>query len=134
MNSIGKRIEAIRKSQAKSQTDVANESGLRPETISRIERGEVEPRRDTLERIALALKIDVSELLKGPEMEAPMGHAVPETVQAPRGVSNYIPLEPRKDGAVLKEALAIITLEKDLLTEQEWEITVEVIRKVLQRR
>ena len=102
--------------------------------LRRIVRGETNPRRDTLERIAKALKIDVAELLKGPETEEVMGRAVPGTVQAPVGVSNYIPQNAGKDEATLKEALGIITLKKNILTEQEMDHCVEIIRKILHNR
>ena len=134
MTNVGKRIDAEIRRQHLSKVEVAKRADISVDGLRRITRGEVNPRRDTIERIASALQIDVVELLKGPESEAQMGRLTPGMNPAPRGVSNIIPRDAGKDESTLREALAIITLEKHILTEDEFEHCIEIIRKVLQER
>ena len=60
---LGKRIAARRKSLGWTQDALAERMGVDSETISRFERGAHLPSLPTLERLAIALRIEVGELL-----------------------------------------------------------------------
>ena len=62
MDYVGGRIKCFRESAGLTQEQLAERSGLPQSHISRLERGHHSPSFVTLERIALALGIDVSEL------------------------------------------------------------------------
>ena len=57
-------VKEIRKSKGIKFETLAKKSGLTKGALSKIERGEVEPKLSTLVLIALALKCDVTELYK----------------------------------------------------------------------
>lgn len=61
---LAMRVKQYRKSQAKSQLDMAFEMGISVEEISRIERGMTDPRLSTLQKIAAHMGITVSDLLE----------------------------------------------------------------------
>lgn len=107
VESIGERIKTEIGKQRRSIKSVAHEAGISREGLSKIIRGLVEPRRDTLERIAQALDIDVDVLLQGPGEEEEMGRAVPGAKSYPVG-SKYIGTLGREKIDVLRTALAII--------------------------
>lgn len=65
MAMLGERMAIIRKSQGKTSLALAEECNLNPNIISRIERGQGNPRLSTLLVISEALSITVSELLNG---------------------------------------------------------------------
>ncbi len=68
---LGPRIAAARESARLTQAELAEMLGLRsPETISRYERGEREPRFSSLCRLATALGISVDALIDGSESGA----------------------------------------------------------------
>lgn len=62
---LGKRIIYLRKKRKMSQLQLAIESEINKNYISDLERGKRNPSLMILNRIAIALKIDMSELLKG---------------------------------------------------------------------
>lgn len=62
---IGERVKDFRKSLRLTQHALAAHTGLRPETISRIERGAVEnPETDTLAKLARAFGVTLDALVK----------------------------------------------------------------------
>jgi transcriptional regulator with XRE-family HTH domain len=65
---VAERIRNLRETQGWTQEDLAEASGLSRDAVSRIERGDRGPRLETLEAIACALKIPVTQLL---EFKAP---------------------------------------------------------------
>jgi transcriptional regulator with XRE-family HTH domain len=63
---IGERVKGLRKGLRITQHALAGRTGLRPETISRIERGAVEnPETDTLAKLARAFGVKIDELVGG---------------------------------------------------------------------
>jgi transcriptional regulator with XRE-family HTH domain len=55
MSALGPRIRSLRESRGWNLTDLAARTGLDPANLSRLERGEGNPRLSTLERLADAL-------------------------------------------------------------------------------
>ena len=62
---LGKRIIYLRKQRKMSQLQLALDSEINKNYISDLERGKRNPSLMILNKIAIALKIDMSELLKG---------------------------------------------------------------------
>ena len=62
---LGKRIIYLRKKRKMSQLQLSIESEINKNYISDLERGKRNPSLMILNKIAIALKIDMSELLKG---------------------------------------------------------------------
>lgn len=62
---LGKRIRFLRKSRNWSQLDLALESGVNRNYISDLEKGRRNPTILILEKIAIALNIDLATLFKG---------------------------------------------------------------------
>jgi transcriptional regulator with XRE-family HTH domain len=60
---LGKRIAARRKSLGWTQDVLAERMGVDSETISRFERGAHLPSLPTLERLAIALRVEIGDLL-----------------------------------------------------------------------
>lgn len=60
---IGERIRTLREQRGWIQRDLAEAAGLPVRTIGRIERGEVDVRTSTLQKIAKGLRVSVSILL-----------------------------------------------------------------------
>lgn len=87
---LGKRIAMRRKSLAWTQDDLAERMGVDAETISRFERGAHLPSLPTLERLALALRVDVGELLSR------RGPAKADDVAALAAWLDGLPVEDRK--------------------------------------
>lgn len=63
---IGQRVLAIRERRGWTQQDLADRSEMARADITRLEAGKDAPKLDTLRRIAAALGLEVSDLLKGP--------------------------------------------------------------------
>ena len=59
---LGKRIRALRKSKTLTQELLGEKAGLSYKFVGEIERGEVNPSLDSLERIATALDVKVGDL------------------------------------------------------------------------
>ncbi len=62
-HTLGRRIQRLRISAGLTQDALAGAAGIRRVTMVRLEKGEHTPRHKTLEEIARALGVDVSELL-----------------------------------------------------------------------
>jgi len=60
---IGKNIKKARKERKLTQVEVAEKAGIHPNYYSRIERGELQPALDTLEKIFKVLRVKSSEIL-----------------------------------------------------------------------
>lgn len=60
---LAQRVRELRESQALTQADLARASGLAPSQIFKLERGTQESKLPTIETIARALGVTVSELL-----------------------------------------------------------------------
>ena len=61
---IGERIRVLREKREWFQRDLAEAAGLPVRTIGRIERGDVDVRISTLEKLANALETPVSQFLR----------------------------------------------------------------------
>lgn len=59
---IGQKIKELRKKQGMSQKDLADKLGITPVLISQYENGKRNPKLETLQKIADALEVDISEL------------------------------------------------------------------------
>jgi len=66
---LGFRIQELRKQKGMTQEDLAEKTGLSVRTIQRIESGEVDPRSYTLNQIAEALGVDITDLTSEKEPE-----------------------------------------------------------------
>ena len=64
MGDLGKNLRAARKRLGLTQEEVAERSGLQAGEVSRIEAGKRDPRVSTVERLAAALEVHPSQLLK----------------------------------------------------------------------
>lgn len=64
LKNFGQRIKLLRNKAALSQEKLANISGLHRTYIGMIERGEKNITLKNIEKIAISLKVDISELLK----------------------------------------------------------------------
>jgi transcriptional regulator with XRE-family HTH domain len=61
---IGERVKGHRKRLRLTQLALASKAGVRPETISRLERGKVEnPDTDTLAKLARVLGVKIDQLI-----------------------------------------------------------------------
>lgn len=61
---FGARVRTLREKRNLSQAELANKGGFNRNYIGMVERGERNPRLDTLQRLADALEIDLSLLMK----------------------------------------------------------------------
>ena len=62
---FGKHVKSLRKSKRLTLTNLCYKNGLEPSTISRIEKGLVEPKLLTIMKLANALEVDFNTLLGG---------------------------------------------------------------------
>lgn len=62
---FGKQVKSLRKSKRLTLTSLCYKNGLEPSTISRIEKGLVEPKLLTIMKLANALEVDFNTLLGG---------------------------------------------------------------------
>ena len=62
---IGDKLRDLRKRRLLTQEQLAERSGVGVATIIRIERNKVEPRGSTIRKLAEAIDVDPSELVKG---------------------------------------------------------------------
>jgi len=60
---IGKNIKKARKAKGLTQVEVAEKVGIHPNYFAKIERGEIQPVLDTLEKIFKVLGVKSSEIL-----------------------------------------------------------------------
>lgn len=61
---FGARVRTLREKRNLSQAELANKGGFNRNYIGMVERGERNPRLDTLQRLADALEVDLSLLMK----------------------------------------------------------------------
>ncbi|MFH9816124.1 helix-turn-helix domain-containing protein [Streptomyces sp. NPDC017230] len=61
---VGERIRRVREHLNLSQQDVCGRSGIDVATYSRIEQGHSSPKVDTLVRIAIAMDVELEELVQ----------------------------------------------------------------------
>lgn len=61
---VGKRIREIRESKGISQQELAAKCNFEKSNMSRLEAGRVNPTLATLEKVVLALEVDIIELFK----------------------------------------------------------------------
>ncbi len=67
------RIRELRKLKGVSQARLAINAGMDPATLNRLEQGKANPNIKTLEKLAAALSVSVSELLEdAPKAQAPL--------------------------------------------------------------
>lgn len=66
---IGKRLAELREQAGLSQEDLGVRAGLHGMSISKIERGVVQPKLATVEALARALGLELADLLTAPEVE-----------------------------------------------------------------
>ena len=62
---LGKRCRQLRKDRGLSQLDMVRDHGFSLSHYQKIERGALDARLSTLQRVAEAFGVDVSELLRG---------------------------------------------------------------------
>lgn len=77
-SSPAKQIADVRKSKGLSQEKLAERASINLRTLQRIEKGETEPRGDTLRLIAAALEVPVETLFGASEKERLETNAMPE--------------------------------------------------------
>lgn len=63
VSAIGLKIRELREAASLTQEDLAHEARISTSTLSRIERGNYQPRMNTLGKLAQALKVPVADLL-----------------------------------------------------------------------
>jgi transcriptional regulator with XRE-family HTH domain len=61
---VGRRIQKIRESKGISQQELAAKCNFEKSNMSRLEAGRVNPTLATLEKVVLALEVDIIELFK----------------------------------------------------------------------
>jgi len=69
-NNIGSKIKKMRRSRKMTYEELGAESGLTPDTIREIERGDILPPVSSIIKIAKALQIDSGDLLSDEERES----------------------------------------------------------------
>jgi transcriptional regulator with XRE-family HTH domain len=62
---IGDRLKDLRVRRALTQEELAAKAGIGKNTVNRIERNQAEPHMSTLRKLAAALGVEPSELVKG---------------------------------------------------------------------
>lgn len=62
---FGKRVRKVRRYQDMTQEELANSVGTSRSHISALERGDYEPKLETVKKISKAFKMNLDELLKG---------------------------------------------------------------------
>ncbi len=63
----GKQLRQLRRERALSQRDLARMTGIAHDSISQLETGKRQAQPRTIRKLAEALKVDPSELMKGEE-------------------------------------------------------------------
>lgn len=67
---IGQNIRKIRKSQGFSIENLANNSGMEPRHLNKIELGQINTSIYQIFKISLKLKVDIQEIFKIPELNS----------------------------------------------------------------
>jgi len=82
---MGKRIEALRKKKGLSRAELADRADVSREYVRKLEAGLYDPTVGTLERLAKALGVQVTELLGGPSMNVErLKHTLSDDLEALR--------------------------------------------------
>jgi transcriptional regulator with XRE-family HTH domain len=103
---IGEKIRMLRKDRGWSQIELAEKLAVKPQNISRYEKGHVQPRESTLAMFAEVFEVPVSEL-SSPTQDFP--NLDPETAEYVRA----IPTLSTKDQEAVKCVLkALVTAKK----------------------
>ncbi len=63
---IGDNLKRVRTLRALTQVELAEKAGITPSTVVLIERNKSEPHMSTIRKLARALDVDPSELVRGP--------------------------------------------------------------------
>ncbi len=61
---IGKNLRGLREQRLLTQAELGERAGVHRDQVSRIERDEVEPRFSTIRKLAKALEVEPSELVR----------------------------------------------------------------------
>jgi transcriptional regulator with XRE-family HTH domain len=64
LKNVGARVAGLRAKRGITQATLATKAGLNRASLANIERGAKQPKLDTLERLAKALKVSLAVLLK----------------------------------------------------------------------
>jgi transcriptional regulator with XRE-family HTH domain len=80
-SSFGERVRALRASSGASQEGFAQAANIDRATYGKIERGELNPSLLTMARLAIALQISLSELLKDVTLSATEIKAMPRSAR-----------------------------------------------------
>ena len=62
---VGDNLKRLRVLNALTQAELAQKAGLTPAAVARLERNEAEPRMTNLRKLAVALGVEPSELVRG---------------------------------------------------------------------
>ena len=62
---VGDNLKRLRTLRALTQVELAQRAGVTPTTVVRAERNQAEPHMSTLRKLATALDVDPSELVRG---------------------------------------------------------------------
>ncbi len=62
---IGSNLKKLREQHLLTQAELGKRAGVHRDQVSRIERDEVEPRFSTIRKLAAALEVEPSELVRG---------------------------------------------------------------------
>ena len=73
---LGMKVARHRKASGLTQAQLAEEVGVQPETISRIETGSRLPSLDLIAKVSTALKLDLHELFRFQDLDDPQGRAI----------------------------------------------------------
>lgn len=105
---IGEKIRSLRKARGWSQGELAEKLGVKPQNISRYEKGHVQPRESTLAVFAEVFELPLSELTN---VAAPMEvqNIDPELAEYVRAIPSLDPKEQEAVKCVLK---ALVTAKK----------------------
>lgn len=117
---VGREIRRVREERGLNQTQLAASVGTGPAAISRIENGRQSPNMETLEKIARALELEMSDLF--PKAEAPLFQheqvveprrpdvvpALPEVVEWTRGLGPEAELIAMSDDEFYDHAESVI--------------------------
>lgn len=88
---FGENLFTYRRRSGQSQVNVAERSGVHTTEISRIEKGKVSPRLDTIVKLAGAIEVEPCELLAGMSWRRPR--------RASPGRTGYLSAGASEDGA-----------------------------------
>jgi transcriptional regulator with XRE-family HTH domain len=103
---IGEKIRMLRKDRGWSQIELAEKLAVKPQNISRYEKGHVQPRESTLALFAEVFEVPVSEL-SSPTQDFP--NLDPETAEYVRAIPTLNPKDQEAVKCVLK---ALVTAKR----------------------